>query len=283
MKAPAKINLCLYVMGKRPDNYHEIFSLMQTIGIYDELEIEPGERFNLEVAGAKIDGENLIARAHRALEEHLQRNIPVKVRLKKNIPIGAGLGGGSSDAAAFLIGVNKLFNLNLPAGKLAQISARVGSDVPFFIYGGGAVVRGRGELVEPVALPRDYAVVVVVPPIAVSTAWAYSNLRKFLTPPEALTQLRYAGGSIFDFIGEGTNSFESLVMRAFPEIERAGNLLRETGAKIVRLSGSGAAVFGIFENLTKAKKATEQIRGTVSEQNGWRVVAAEPVDGILVE
>jgi len=263
IEAPAKINLCLYVLGRRPDGYHEIFSLMQAVSLYDEIEILPAEKFSLTVEGAQIEGENLIEKAHRVLCERVGRGLPVRVRLRKNIPIGAGLGGGSSDAAAFLAAVNRVFSLGLGRDELMRLGAQVGSDVPFFFSGGSAAVFGRGENVVPVRLPRDYWVVLIVPNFSVNTGWAYSRIRNYLTPPQRITNLLYLEdvASVFDFLDDCRNSFEAVIREAYPEVNALFGALEDAGAEKVLLSGSGSALFGVFRKRERAQRAYDDIGG----------------------
>ena len=278
--APAKINLCLYVLGKRSDGYHDIFSVMQAVSLYDELDLEPWERFVLTVEGAIIDGKNLVEKAWEVLGRYVKPRAGIKVHLRKNIPIGAGLGGGSADAAALIAGANRLFDLGLTREQMSVIGAEVGSDVPFFFSGGSAVVEGRGEVVKPISLPSDYGVVIVAPGFAVDTKWAYSQIRNYLTPPEEIINLLYSGecGPVFEILNFCANSFEPVVKDSFPEIGYIFEKLEQVGARKVLLSGSGSAVFGVFESRKEAHKAADQILSDLSMREQIKgVFYVEPV------
>ena len=184
-RAPAKLNLFLEVLRKRPDGYHDIETVMQTISLYDELTLEAAEsEIRLVTDSAEIprDSENLVVKAAELLSNHTGRALGATLHLHKNIPVSAGLGGGSSDAAAALVGLNRLWALELGRDVLHDLAAELGSDVPFFLYGGTAVCRGRGERVTPLADVPPMTYVVVCPPLTVSTREVYENL-----PPPHLT------------------------------------------------------------------------------------------------
>lgn len=175
LPAYAKINLTLEVLGARPDGYHEISTVMQTIALYDLVGLERAEHTSLAVSGLGITGgaENLVLQAHEAVEHVVDRSLPVRVHLHKRIPVGAGLGGGSADAAAAVRALNALFGLGLPAAAQLTCAASVGADVPFLLQGGTAWATGRGEELEALPDARPGWVVLAVPPFPVSTAHIY--------------------------------------------------------------------------------------------------------------
>ena len=288
-KAFAKINLGLKVLGKRPDGFHDIETIFARVGIYDELEFrvrQDGE-IRVEIEGAQIpQKKNLVWRAAWLLQKSCPRprsgvaakKIGVEIKLKKKIPLGAGLGGGSSDAARTLEVLNKLWKLNLPKEKLKSLAISLGSDVPFFLEKSVCRAQGRGEVLEPIALPKRFPreVLIVVPGMAVSTVWAYGEIPPSLatlgTPPfirpspklrrtiakgrEKKTPFCKGGRpELVEGRGDFTNDFEKIVFRKFPEIRNIKKALEKAGAEIASLSGSGSAVFGLFRKRPSQKLA----------------------------
>ena len=244
LSAPAKVNLSLRVLGKRADGYHDLESLMAPLSICDTVEInlEPGaDNFSLTCSDLTVPGDasNLALVAAREFAAVTGVSPGGHIHLEKRIPHGAGLGGGSSNAAAVIRGLNTLTDLRLPWKKLEEIAARVGSDVPFFIRGGAAWVRGRGERIDPCDLPQQFFLVLIKPPFGVSTAWAYSaweNAKHCENPPLATT----FGGVHW------MNDLEASVFRKFlllPVLVQWLNEQPET--RIARMSGSGSTVFAV--------------------------------------
>ncbi len=250
--APAKLNLVLKVLAKRPDGYHELFTIFQKVTLFDELilALTPEKEIILETQGEVPTGEdNLCVRAAKLYQARTNKIFGLKIRLTKKIPMAAGLGGGSSDAAAVLKFLNQHFGA-LSQEELMALGRRLGADVPFFLSPySTALGRGIGEILSPwPTFPAWY--VVVCPEVQISTAWAYQNLR--LTTPCELPnyepdQPLWHQGLV--------NDFEPLIFAAYPEIGRWKRRLKELGAKEALLSGSGASVFGVFEALEEAKKA----------------------------
>ena len=184
LKAPAKTNLWLRVTGQRPDGYHDISTRMLPLSLADEITLEPreeGEQIEFSCSDPNLPGgeDNLALRAVRALEERCGRRFGARIHVEKMIPSGAGLGGGSSDAATVLLGLNRLFDLGFPPEQLAEVGARFGSDVPFFLFETVCDCAGRGEIVTPVDFPWDLPVFLMKPSFGVSAAWAYQNLGKY--------------------------------------------------------------------------------------------------------
>ena len=294
--APAKINLSLKVGPRRADGYHEIDTLIQAISLCDRLDIsESGtDEDILEISGPAANElgqcpleDNLVMRAIGTIRE-FKSDIPkVRISLEKNIPTGSGLGGGSSDAAATLIGLNRLFSMGQDRSKLASLGARLGSDIPFFFSGGSARASGRGEIIENINLPTDYRILVVRPRGSVSTAQAYGSLRR--QNKKALTvqpsQAKFVGFASLESMLEGLkmvgNDFEELFeppqerpndwSELGSEIRSIKRNLKELGSEIERLSGSGSAVYGIFP-LSASLEGTGKLR-----ERGWQVFEAKPV------
>ncbi|MCD6418641.1 4-(cytidine 5'-diphospho)-2-C-methyl-D-erythritol kinase [bacterium] len=256
IKSPAKVNLCLKILGERSDGYHDIFSVMQAVNLFDEIVIEKSKKFSTSVSGIKISGKNIVDVAYEKLCEFLGWKPEVSVRILKKIPVGAGLGGGSSNAAFFLMGMNKLFNLRLSVRQLMKIGASVGSDVPFFFSGGSAIVRGRGEIVESIELPTNYYIVLIAPDFPINTKWAYSQFRNSLTSAEKIKYFsKLSSQNFFEKISDFENDFEKIIFEKFFDISKAILLMRDLGAALALVSGSGSSFFGIFKNRDDAQAA----------------------------
>lgn len=260
-KTPAKLNLRLKILGLRGDGYHEIITWMQQISLYDEMRVEPrgrGIRVYSDCGDAPAGRDNLAHRAARALREASGRaELGARIYLKKNIPVGAGLGGGSGNAAGALWALNRAWGLNMRKAELSGIAARVGSDAPFFLDGPAAVCRGRGERVERKEALRSGWFLLVKPPVKMSTrevyAWSREKLRREkrnLGEKNALAHLgRYEYG----------NDLQEVVFPRFPLLERlCGELLR-LGARRSMMSGSGSTVFGVFRRKGEAERAAAAI------------------------
>ena len=268
VRAYAKINLGLRVLDKRPDGYHNIETVFHQIDLYDQLEILPGEDFDLTSSSQNIptDASNLCVRAAELMQRHIGTRRGVSIRLTKFIPVGAGLGGGSSDAAAVLLTLNTFWNVGMTQEALMGLAATLGSDVPFFLVGGTALGTSRGEVLEPFALKMPYWIVTVTPSLHVSTAWAYSNLRqKGHRERRNLRTLVEQGMSeprvLRDFV---ENDFEASVMEAFPEIRRVKDTLLARGALFAQMSGSGSSVYALFGEEAIALHALAEFRNSAT-------------------
>ncbi len=262
--APAKVNLILLVLGKRPDGYHEIFTLMQKVNLYDVLYLEKASEgivLTTNTSELACDETNLVYKAAKYFLDFLNQPAGVKIHLRKRIPIAAGLGGGSSDAAITLIGLNRLFGYPFPKERLMEIGAELGSDVPFFFQQGAAIATGRGEIVKPLPFSLPFWYVIVTPPVKVSTKWAYTQVRltrgqiqtKINTPKEILELL--------------VNDLEPGVVKIFKEIEEAKRLLQRAGGQYILLSGSGASVFA----LCRDKREALEVKRGLRLPSGWKV------------
>jgi len=273
--APAKINLCLHVLGRRPDGYHELAMLMQRVSLYDEVGLELTEdgRVRLECAGLVLapGEENLVVRAARSLLQATGCQQGVAIRLDKRIPVAAGLGGGSSDAAAVLLGLNRLAGLGLSRQELMDIGLTLGADVPFFVLEQAAWATGIGERLEPLTSLPQVSYVLVNPGIPVSTAWVYQNLR--LTPKGDLTKLREFPRTVEGLVRLLHNDLESVTGSRHPEIAEIRRRLQDHGALGTLMSGSGATVFGLFATRLDADTAA----AALAEQAGWRTFAVDPL------
>lgn len=278
IKASAKINLFLEVLNKRPDGYHNINSLFQAISLFDELEFVTGQNENitLEIVGDKSlagDETNLVCRAFRMMQQEFGLQSAPIVRLNKQIPVAAGLGGGSSDAAATILACNLLYSLNLSYPEMSTLGARIGSDVPFFFCRGQASVSGRGEIVNESDFPIEYELLLVTPNRSVSTAEAYAALERGLTNSRSRTIFRCCE-TVDDYLGSllvSGNDFENMNCDKFPEFDDIKRMLLEMGARLVRLSGSGPTIFGIFDEIPGGD---EHI---ATDWGDWRTFGVRPI------
>lgn len=259
LEAPAKINWFLSVLNKRQDGYHNIVSLMQRVSLFDTLLFEESERLEIISNIADLPAErNLVFKAALLMQARAGVRSGARITLKKDIPLAAGLGGGSSDAAAALIGLNKLWGLNLDVVRLRDMGAELGSDVPFFIDDTFAVVQGRGEIITTLGNAIEIPLLLVNPGIPISAAWAYEALHIGLTKIAVDIKLfcQSLGSKDFDSLRSlQINDLEQPVLEAYPEIGRIKGLLTQQGAVMSAMSGSGSTVFGLFRSAAEAQKA----------------------------
>lgn len=291
---PAKINLGLRVLARRPDGYHSIRTLLAGVDLWDTLSFERGgERLRLECDDPSIptDETNLVLRSASRLEDRLGRRLPgARIRLEKRIPAGRGLGGGSSDAAAALIGLNRLFGLGLRRQALQGLLAEVGMDAPYFLYGGLALATGRGEQVFPLGVEPKLSLVILVPGFGVSTPDAYRGLPRVPDGIGATERgepidklLRFLGpvpsgsgcsGQLLAgcLLNDLERSTVLLRIRPPDAIARMRRMLTSAGAADAAMSGSGSAVFGIFPDRERAELAASRLAG-----NGVRAIATRTI------
>lgn len=267
--SPAKVNLFLKVLSKRPDGYHEILSLMQPVSLYDELtvEVEEGDGIVVSADHAGVPGgkDNLAYRAADLVLRETGLKRKVSIFIGKRIPVGAGLGGGSSNAATVLMGLNSFLGSPVKEQRLMELGASIGSDVPFFILKTPAIATGRGEVLKRVKLPR-YGYVLVNPGFHVSTAWAYNNLDLTKKPEDNI--LMYSEetlGSVHDIKDFLQNDLEAVTAGRYPEISAIKGALVEAGALGSLMSGSGPTVFGVFSETGKAEEAFQRLKGTLDK------------------
>ncbi|MEW6086689.1 MAG: 4-(cytidine 5'-diphospho)-2-C-methyl-D-erythritol kinase [bacterium] len=261
----AKINLYLDILDKRPDNYHNILTLFQEIDLADKISFEETTSLiKLRSGGIKVPGgkENIIVRAALLLRETCKIKKGVNIRLEKNIPVSAGLGGGSSNAASTLKGLSLLWQINIPREKLISLASELGSDVPFFLTGGTCIGKGRGEILTPVYNTPSFWVVIIKPEIPVLTQWAYQKIE--LTKTIKTDKLKYPffTDENYNFIALKNNlynKFEGCVIPEFPEIGEKKKELESFGLSAL-MSGSGSAVFGIIQEKRKAELAYRELK-----------------------
>jgi 4-diphosphocytidyl-2-C-methyl-D-erythritol kinase len=276
--APAKVNLFLEVISKREDGFHNINSLFQAVSLFDRLRIErvstPGidliVRNNNKLSAGR---DNLIAQAYRLMQKEFSLPGGLDVELEKNIPVGAGLGGGSSDCAAVIMAVSILHDLALDRQEMAKLGGQLGSDVPFFFGSGQAHVSGRGDLIVDVDLPTDYWLVLVSPEVWIATADAYAALKTDLTMSRA--PAKFVGcrglGDFLEFLDGSGNDFESSHFESYPEHRQIQGRLLESGARIARMSGTGSTFFGVFEEYPEVEEQE------LFDGSGWRTDVVRPI------
>jgi 4-diphosphocytidyl-2-C-methyl-D-erythritol kinase len=274
--APAKINPCLYVLGKRSDGYHDLSMMMQAVTLFDQitLSVEPGSGVHVSCPGVELPAgmNNIAAQAALSLFDFTGRTVKVNIQIDKHIPVAAGLGGGSSDAAAVLAGLNEICGFGLSRGELMQIGGRLGADVPFFLFGNTAWATGVGDQLDPVPDMPAVWYVLVNPPVAVSTAWVYGNL--VLTSHDDLSRLRGFPRSIRELECLLFNDLESVTMKHYPVLVDVKQQLINNGALGTLMSGSGPTVFGLFSSQKAARAAASELDG----YSGWRAYAVQPLD-----
>lgn len=257
LHAFAKINLDLQVLGRREDGYHEVRTILQTIDWADEVQIEPSEKFEFLEHGIDAGENNLVVKAVRAFERLTGQSVLARIELFKHVPAGAGLGGGSADAAVTVLGLQRLYKQEIPEAELSRALGELGSDIPFFISGGQALGTGRGSEITPLDDQTDYALVVVVPGIAISTREAYSWLT---TSGKSNTIKRFCGQQVSDRAeAQPANDFESVVFPRHPLLREIKRELLGAGARRAALSGTGSAVFGIFDTEEDAAQAVPRV------------------------
>jgi len=285
-KSPCKVNLILNILGKRADGFHELETVMHPVNLFDEMTFERVARgFQLTCSNPALptDGGNLVHRAAMLFLQKAEIRDGVRIHLEKKIPLAAGLGGGSGNAATTLLGLNELFGKPLPPKALEEIAASLGSDIPFFLQSKPALGTGRGEKIEPLENFRAMsgtAFVLVHPGFGISTPWAYQNLGRFPaavngTPGRAkelisllkTTDLRSAGREFY-------NSLEAPALDKYPILVLFQNFFRENGAVATLMSGSGSTTFAVVDNPTLAKKIADKFKSEFGETH-W--VAVVPV------
>ena len=260
LKAFAKVNLCLQVLGKQADGYHELRTIFQAISLHDSLELRFSSQddVTLEITDSELpaDSTNLVWRAIDALRRELRLKQGVHARLIKRIPVARGLGGGSSDAAAALMGVLRLTKRELPLPRLLEIASSLGADVPFFLFGGRALGVNRGDEIYPLPdLPARTVLVVSPANIAVSTRDAYAWVDERLTTQRSAPKMWSFCALCWSRQDSISNDFEAAVFDRYPRLSEIKRRLLQGGAAEAALAGSGSAVFGVYRNPAQARRA----------------------------
>jgi len=271
----AKINRDLRVFAERPDGYHSVETVIQTIELADEIRIYPSRAFHFTSSGSPQNESNLVVRAVRAFEEASGIKVSLHIDLAKRVPVGRGLGGGSSDAAVTLMGLDRHFGVGLPGEDMQRLMAALGSDVPFFWVGGRVLGVGRGEQLFPLPDAPDSWLVLVCPRLEVSTAEAYSWLTQTTESTKILSFCarflpELSGGESEG--GDRANDFEEPLFRRFPELAEIKRVLLASGARLAAVSGSGSAVFGEFETESAAGRAAALLREDDVREDDVRIV-----------
>jgi 4-diphosphocytidyl-2-C-methyl-D-erythritol kinase len=278
IRAHAKINLDLRVLGSRPDGFHELRTVFQAISLHDVVECVSREgpfAIECDMAGVPLDRSNLVWRAADVLWRALRRAGPVRdvlIRLHKRIPLQAGLGGGSTDASAALLALTRVWGLAVRPNQLTDVAATLGADVPFFLSGGTALGLGRGDEVYPLTdLPRHW-IVLLIPGFGVSTAEAYGwyDAERVLARGSSAREPQHVPGPWPSRAAQMINDLEAPIARHHPELDQMRTALRRAGALAAAMSGSGSTVFGLFQKRREALAAVERLSGS-----GWRVLLTE--------
>lgn len=268
----AKINLSLRVVSRRPDGYHEIETIMAKVSLHDTLYLsKEGKGFTITTDrdNLPLDEENTVVRAYHALVEYLGHAVDVRVHLEKCIPLGGGLGGGSSNAAATLLGLKKLYHLEISKSDLHTLAKGIGADVPFFIYNSDAMARGIGDELTFIGNGLKASILIVYPGFPISTSWAYSSLSWPLMPfTTDINMLAHhvENGNISALGDEAFNHLEGVIFSRYPLLFGIKEGLKERGAKLALMSGSGSCVFGLFTDREAIRRTEDWVR-----DSGWKV------------
>lgn len=278
VKAPAKINLTLDVLHKRPDGYHEVEMIMTTVDLADRIGLERREDGIIRISAADRfipeDRRNLAYQAAELLKHTYGVTEGVTITIEKNIPVAAGLAGGSSDAAATLKGLNKLWKLGRSIDELAELGAKIGSDVPFCVYGGTALATGRGERIRHLPAPPNCWVILAKPKIGVSTADVYGNLKlDKLSHPPTEQMIKAIGTKDYRLLCNSMgNVLETVTMDLYPEVRVLKEQMQRFGADSVLMSGSGPTVFGLVEHESRVHRIYNALRGFCEEVYAVRML-----------
>lgn len=270
VKAYAKINLGLHILRKREDGYHDIETVFHRVNLYDEITLEPSSTISLSCndPGIPLDDRNLCVRAAQILQQACGTKLGARISLNKRIPAGAGLGGGSSDAAATLGGLLRLWNEHVDEHALREVAIQLGSDVPYFLNDGTAYATGRGEVLHYFTLDVPYWIVLVYPHLHISTAWAYENATvrgsqlTGRTRPDRIRIKEALVENILDLrllSAHLENDFEAPVFQAHPLVKEVREKLYGSGAGFAQMSGSGSAVYGLFKDGPSARRTVDDL------------------------
>jgi 4-diphosphocytidyl-2-C-methyl-D-erythritol kinase len=268
--APAKINLSLRVLGKRPDGFHELETLISPISLYDKLDLEKQNRwidFSCDDPTLSAGDDNLVVRAAKMFFDKTKVKSGLSIKLEKKIPHGAGLGGGSSDAAATLRGLNQLFETNLSREELLKLGSAIGSDVSFFFFESAAMCRGRGEIVEPTKLKQKLSILLLKPAFGVASGWAYSRWQNSKEIPEVSYALQNFDGQMF------INDLERPVFEKFVFLAQLKAwLLKQPDVSAALMSGSGSTLFAVLKAKTNGDSLAERARKELDREI-WTCIA----------
>ncbi|MBT8379809.1 MAG: 4-(cytidine 5'-diphospho)-2-C-methyl-D-erythritol kinase [Ignavibacteria bacterium] len=258
-KSPAKINLGLRILEKRNDGYHNIETIFYPLLLTDDISFEKSDFLKITSNVEKVNKleKNLIKTAVEILEQKTGKQIHLNIFLDKNIPLGAGLGGGSSNAATTLRALNEMYNFDLTYGVLSELALKIGSDVPYFLNPIPAYAESRGERIEPVSLEINYPLLIVNPGIEISTKWAFENLSPRKSNQNELKGLASGNLDFKKLKSILENDFENLIFSKYPKVKEIKKEFINHGAEFALMTGTGSSVFGIFSNLQRANFAAE--------------------------
>ncbi len=290
LQAFAKINLGLDVLGKREDGYHEVRMIMQTIRMYDQLDmrksVEPGIHLTTNKKYIPVDENNLVWRAAKLMMDTCGIIEGVSIHLHKVIPVAAGMAGGSSDAAATLIGMNRLFHCGLSKEKLMELGVQIGADVPYCVLRGTALAEGIGEKLTVLPPMPDCWILIGKPGISVSTKYVYTTLdlnTDTVHPDIDGMKKALEDGNLYGITERMGNVLQDVTIPAYPEVERIKEQMKTLGAVNAMMSGSGPTVFGIFDNEEKAQKACQKLRESGSCQQVFLTVPFNNYGGKTID
>ena len=271
-RAHAKINLGLLVLEKRPDGYHSIETVFHRVGLFDEISLDTSADVIIESSSPEAPGDerNICFKAARLLREQLKIRSGVKISIQKNIPVGAGLGGGSSDAAAVLLHLPAFWSRTIEEEQLFSLALQLGSDVPYFLKNGSAHAKGRGDILIHFPLDIPYAILLCNPGVHVSTAWAYQRITPHKRSIDLVTIVRN-GMNDPKRLREIGNDFEPTALETYPVIREVKNIMMENGAAFSLMTGSGSTVFGFCDTIERAEKTSH-----VLEARGFQVHVTPP-------
>lgn len=290
LQAFAKINLGLDVLGKREDGYHEVRMIMQTIRMYDQLDmrksVEPGIHLTTNKKYIPVDENNLVWRAAKLMMDTCGIIEGVSIHLHKVISVAAGMAGGSSDAAATLVGMNRLFHCGLSKEKLMELGVQIGADVPYCVLRGTALAEGIGEKLTVLPPMPDCWILIGKPGISVSTKYVYTTLdlnTDTVHPDIDGMKKALEDGNLYGITERMGNVLQDVTIPAYPEVERIKEQMKTLGAVNAMMSGSGPTVFGIFDNEEKAQKACQKLRESGSCQQVFLTVPFNNYGGKTID
>lgn len=290
LQAFAKINLGLDVLGKREDGYHEVRMIMQTIRMYDQLDmrksVEPGIHLTTNKKYIPVDENNLVWRAAKLMMDTCGIIEGVSIHLHKVIPVAAGMAGGSSDAAATLVGMNRLFHCGLSKEKLMELGVQIGADVPYCVLRGTALAQGIGEKLTVLPPMPDCWILIGKPGISVSTKYVYTTLdlnTDTVHPDIDGMKKALEDGNLYGITERMGNVLQDVTIPAYPEVERIKEQMKALGAVNAMMSGSGPTVFGIFDNEEKAQEACQKLRESGSCQQVFLTVPFNNYGGKTID
>lgn len=270
-KAPAKINLSLDILGKRDDGFHEVEMIMTTIDLSDRIELHPLEnnviKVSLESRYVPNDERNLAFKAAEIIKETYNIKKGIHIKMVKNIPVSAGLGGGSSDAAAVLRGLNKLWSIGVTTEELANLGLAIGTDVPFCVINSTALVKGRGEIIQKLPSPPPCWIVLAKPDLGVSTKTIFQEVvvEKLIHPNTSEIIDALMDGDFLKLSNNLGNSLEDITLELYPEVGRLIHKMKQVGSSNVLMSGSGPTVYSLMEQESKAQRLYNGLRGFCKE------------------